>query len=121
MGTQIKFNGGKMKKEKISDYNKVFGTMIIFNDGTICRDNFDSVQLGNILGTWRGTIHSLSKNLKRVYEQDHSIYIVDIKNTEGEKIIIPIQKISYIKYIQNTGCMGSKKDPKVYDWDKDFD
>ena len=109
-----------MKKEKMSDYNRVFGTMIVFNDGTIYRDNFDSVELGNLLGTWRGTIQPLSKDLKWVYEHDHSIHIHNAKNDEGEKVIIPIQKISYIKYIQNKGCMGSKKDPKVYDWDKDF-
>ena len=69
--------------------------------------------------------HSMGHKIERlndewVYEHDHSIHIHNAKNDEGEKVIIPIQKISYIKYIQNKGCMGSKKDPKVYDWDKDF-
>lgn len=109
-----------MVKEKLNDYNRVFGTMIVFNDGTIYRDNFDSVELGNILGTWRGVIHPLTNNLMKVYEQDNGIYIHDAKNYEGEKVIIPIQKISYIKYIHNTGCIGPKKDTKVYNWDKDL-
>ena len=110
-----------MAKEKLNDYNRVFGTMIVFNDGTTYTDNFDSVELGNILATWRGSITTFTSYLRNVYEHDNSTHFHDTRNNEGEKVVIPIKRISYIKYVQNTGMMGSKKDPRVYDWDKDFD
>ena len=106
-----------MKKE----YNRVFGVQIVYKDGLIQRELFHSVQLGNLIVSWKGTFSIVPDTFKNGFPLKHSNtepIIEKLINYNNETVLINCNEIQYIKYEYNSGIAGTIKDKNVYDWDK---
>ena len=102
---------------------KVYGILIKFNDGTILRDNFNSDSIGNIIAMFRGNQTVINDLRLDVYPTTPNLLnnkTEEFVNYNGDVVIIPIHKISYIKYRLNSGLIGEKKQKDVYDWEKEL-
>ena len=107
------------KKEKIphiDECNRDFGVQIVFVNGGIYKTNFGSIALGNLLGEWRGCIDNVSQ--QTIYPLgDSNKTFKEIINDYGDVINLCLSDVIAINYRWNKGCVGPKKESRIYDYD----
>lgn len=103
------------------EFMKVYGVFIKLKDGSIMRELVNSNVLGNIISRFRGITSS-----ENINHNENTIFhlrdcekgeLETYKNEQGEAFMVPMHKISYIKYEQNKGCVGPEKKEDVFDWE----